>query len=149
MAAADECARLRRAAGAESGPSITHARSPRHHEESGLASVRLPYDFDAAADARRAQVIMSYASWREARGDAYRDPAGEAKPKDQAFLDHVGAEFQKTITAEIEKLRQMLEGQNGRDASKSRCCRAGGALFDPTRPCPLTIDLARDDFSSS
>ena len=34
-----------------------------------------------------------------------------------ASLLAVGAEFQKTITAEIEKLRQMLEGQDGAPAT--------------------------------
>lgn len=35
------------------------------------------------------------------------------KPKDMAFLQQVGAEFQKTITQEIATLRQMLEGHEG------------------------------------
>jgi hypothetical protein len=33
------------------------------------------------------------------------------KPKDQAFLDQVGPEFQKNITNEVATLRRMLEGQ--------------------------------------
>src|SRR3989442_10449682 len=32
-------------------------------------------------------------------------------PKDQAFLDHVGPEFQKHITSEVATLRGMIEGQ--------------------------------------
>jgi uncharacterized protein YndB with AHSA1/START domain len=32
-----------------------------------------------------------------------------AKPKDKAFLDHVLAEFEKTITGEVATLRQMIE----------------------------------------
>jgi uncharacterized protein YndB with AHSA1/START domain len=35
------------------------------------------------------------------------------KPKDMAFLEQVGGEFHKTITSELAKLRQMLEGQEG------------------------------------
>ena len=91
---------------------------------------------------------------RRAQGDHdLRVPGGEPaaathieirlakpKPKDQAFLDQVGAEFQKTITAEIETLRQMLEGQDG-SAGRGRradAAGAGGALPDPARPRPLT-----------
>lgn len=58
------------------------------------------------------KVIMSYAFSEETRGTTHIEiRLAKPKPKDQAFLDHVGAEFQKTITAEIETLRQMLEGQ--------------------------------------
>ena len=39
------------------------------------------------------------------------------KPKDKAFLEQVGAEFQKTITSEVATLRQMLEGQEGAPAA--------------------------------
>ena len=35
------------------------------------------------------------------------------KPKDKAFLEHVCAEFQKTITGEVATLRRMLEEQKG------------------------------------
>jgi hypothetical protein len=59
------------------------------------------------------KVIMSYAFLEEKPGATHIEiRIARPKPKDQAFLDHVGAEFQKTITAEIEKLRQMLEGQH-------------------------------------
>jgi hypothetical protein len=64
------------------------------------------------------------------------------KPKDQAFLDHVGAEFQKTITAEIEKLRQMLEGRDAGHGRRADAAGAGGALPDRAGPRPLTM-LAR------
>ncbi len=39
------------------------------------------------------------------------------KPKDQAFLEQVGAEFHKTITSEVATLRRMLEGQEGAPAA--------------------------------
>ena len=35
------------------------------------------------------------------------------KPKDKAWLDQVGAEFQKNITREVATLRLMLERQKG------------------------------------
>ena len=58
-----------------------HERSPRHHRGgAGLASVRLPHDFDAAADARCPQGDhVLRVPGGEARGDAYRDPTGKAE----------------------------------------------------------------------
>jgi hypothetical protein len=73
------------------------------------------------------KVIMSYAFLEENPGATHIEiRLARPKPKDQAFLDHVGAEFQKTITAEIEKLRQMLEGQDG----------APAAVEEPMLPVP-------------
>ena len=73
------------------------------------------------------KVIMSYAFLEEKPGATHIEiRLARPKPKDQAFLDHVGAEFQKTITAEIEKLRQMLEGQDG----------APAAVEEPMLPVP-------------
>ena len=65
------------------------------------------------------KVIMTYAFSEEKPGAARTSRSGVArpKPKDQAFLEHVGAEFQKTITAEVATLRQMLEGQDGAPAA--------------------------------
>jgi hypothetical protein len=63
------------------------------------------------------KVIMSYAFLEPKPGTTHIEiRLVKPKPKDQAFLDHVGAEFAKTITAEIEKLRLMLEGQDGAPA---------------------------------
>jgi hypothetical protein len=63
------------------------------------------------------KVIMSYAFIEETRGATHIEiRLAKPKPKDQAFLDHVGAEFQRTITAEVEVLRQMLEGQAAQPA---------------------------------
>jgi hypothetical protein len=39
------------------------------------------------------------------------------KPKDQAFLEQVAPQFQKTITSEVATLRSMLEGQQGAPAA--------------------------------
>lgn len=73
------------------------------------------------------KVIMSYAFQEEKPGATHIEiRLARPKPKDQAFLDHVGAEFQKTITAEIETLRQMLEGQDG----------APAAVEEPMLPVP-------------
>ena len=63
------------------------------------------------------KVIMSYAFVEEQPGATHIEiRLAKPKPKDQAFLDHVGAEFHKTITAEIDKLRQMLEGADSAPA---------------------------------
>jgi hypothetical protein len=71
------------------------------------------------------KVIMSYAFLEENPGATHIEiRLARPKPKDQAFLDHVGAEFQKT-TAEIEKLRQM-QGQDG----------APAAVEEPMLPVP-------------
>ena len=71
---------------------------------------------------------MSYAFLEENPGVTHIEiRLARPKPKDQAFLDHVGAEFQKTITAEIEKLRQILEGQDGAPPA---------AVEEPTLPVP-------------
>src|ERR1035437_9121815 len=73
------------------------------------------------------KVIMSYAFLEEKPGTTLIEVRlARPKPKDQAFLDHVGAEFQKTITAEIAKLRHMLEGQDG----------APAAVEEPMLPVP-------------
>ena len=73
------------------------------------------------------KIIMSYAFLEEKPGATHIEiRLARPKPKDQAFLDHVGAEFRKTITAEIEKLRQMLEGQDGAQA----------AVEEPMLPVP-------------
>jgi hypothetical protein len=72
------------------------------------------------------KVIMSYAFLESRSATHVEIRLARPKPKDQAFLDKVGAEFQKTITAEVEKLRSMLEGQNGTPA----------AVEEPMLPVP-------------
>jgi hypothetical protein len=73
------------------------------------------------------KVTMSYAFLEPNSGATHIEiRLAKPKPKDQAFLDHVGAEFQKTITAEIEKLRLMLEGLDG----------APAAVEEPILPAP-------------
>lgn len=59
------------------------------------------------------KVIMSYAFLDETPGKTHIEiRLAKPKPKDQAFLDHVGGEFQKMITAEMAKLREMLEAKD-------------------------------------
>jgi uncharacterized protein YndB with AHSA1/START domain len=65
------------------------------------------------------KVLMTYAfsdtagSAGVASGTHIEIRVAKPKPKDKAFLEHVGAEFQKTITSEVATLRRMLEGQKG------------------------------------
>jgi uncharacterized protein YndB with AHSA1/START domain len=84
------------------------------------------------------KVIMSYAFLEENPGATHIEiRLARSKPKDQAFLDHVGAEFQKTITAEI----PANAGKTGRGAGRGRrtnAAGAGGALPDRAGPRPLT-----------
>ncbi len=95
-----------------------HAWSPRHHRGGArLASVRLSDVDHAAAHARRAQGAHDLRVREETRGTTHIEiRLAKPKPKDKAFLEQVGAEFQKTITAEIATLRQMLEGQAAQPA---------------------------------
>lgn len=60
------------------------------------------------------KVLMSYA-FRESPGGSTHVEIriAKPKPKDLAFLQHVGAEFQKTITSEFATLRRLLEGNDG------------------------------------
>src|SRR5262249_42973457 len=63
------------------------------------------------------KVLMSYA-FSDVTGAAGAEGGthielrvAKPKPKDMAFLEHVGAEFHKTITSEVATLRGMLEGR--------------------------------------
>ena len=60
------------------------------------------------------KVLMTYA-FSESTGGGTRVEIRVArpKPKDKAFLEQVGPEFQKNITSEVANLRRMLEGQQG------------------------------------
>ncbi len=63
------------------------------------------------------KVLMTYAFSESAGGGTHVEiRVAKPKPKDQAFLEQVGAQFQKTITSEVATLRQMLEGQEGAPA---------------------------------
>ncbi len=63
------------------------------------------------------KVMMTYAFSESAGGATHIEiRVAKPKPKDQAFLEKVGAEFQKTITSEVATLRRMLEGQKGESA---------------------------------
>lgn len=71
------------------------------------------------------KVILTYAFLENAGGGTHIEiRVAKPKPKDKAFLERVGAEFQKNITSEVATLRQMLEGQNG----------GAAAVGEPTLP---------------
>jgi uncharacterized protein YndB with AHSA1/START domain len=71
------------------------------------------------------KISMTYAFLDTAGGGTHIEiRVAKPKPKDKAFLEHVGAEFQKTITSEVATLRSMLEGQHG----------APGAVEEPALP---------------
>ena len=73
------------------------------------------------------KVLMTYAFLEGADGGTHVEiRVAKPKPKDRAFLEHVGAEFQKHITSEVAALRTMIEGQNGPPA----------AVEEPTLPVP-------------
>ncbi|HEY1152792.1 MAG TPA: DUF2652 domain-containing protein [Pseudolabrys sp.] len=81
------------------------------------------------------KVIMSYAFIEAAPGATHIEiRVAKPKPKDQAFLDHVGAEFHKTITAEIDKLRQMLEGADSAPAGLDEAVLPAPAPRFPAEP---------------
>jgi len=73
------------------------------------------------------KVIMSYAFMEEKPGATHIEiRLARPKPKDQAFLDHVGAEFQKNITvpSKSKSSGSCCKDRTGRrPRSKSRCCR--------------------------
>jgi uncharacterized protein YndB with AHSA1/START domain len=63
------------------------------------------------------KVLMTYRFTETDGGGTHIEiRVGRPKPKDRAFLEHVGAEFHKSITAEIATLRLMLEGRKGAPA---------------------------------
>ena len=71
------------------------------------------------------KVLLTYAFLESAGGGTHVEiRVAKPKPKDQAFLEQVGAQFQKTITNEVATLRHMLEGQEG----------APAAVEEPTLP---------------
>jgi uncharacterized protein YndB with AHSA1/START domain len=71
------------------------------------------------------KVLMTYAFLEGADGGTHVEiRVAKPKPKDRAFLEHVGAEFHKHITSEVATLRTMIEGQNGPPA----------AVEEPTLP---------------
>jgi hypothetical protein len=59
-------------------------------------------------------VILTYAFLESAGGCTHVEiRVARPRPKDRAFLEQVGAEFQKNITSEVASLRLMIEGQRG------------------------------------
>jgi uncharacterized protein YndB with AHSA1/START domain len=70
------------------------------------------------------KVILTYAFLESAGGCTHVEiRVAKPKPKDRAFLEKAGAEFQKTITSEIATLRLMIEGQ-----------KEASAVEEPTLP---------------
>jgi hypothetical protein len=64
------------------------------------------------------KVILTYAFLESAGGGTHIEiRVAKPKPKDKAFLEQAGAEFQKNITNEVATLRLMLEGQKGAQAA--------------------------------
>ena len=63
------------------------------------------------------KILMTYA-FSESAGDGTHIEIriAKPKPKDEAFLQKVGAVFHEHITAEVSALREMLEGQDGAPA---------------------------------
>jgi hypothetical protein len=56
------------------------------------------------------KILMSYAFLENADGGTHIEiRVAKSKLKDRAFLEQVGAEFERTITNEIATLRLMLE----------------------------------------
>jgi uncharacterized protein YndB with AHSA1/START domain len=71
------------------------------------------------------KVLMTYAFLENAGGGTHVEiRLAKPKPKDRAFLEHAGAEFQKKIMSEVATLRTMIEGQNASPA----------AVEEPTLP---------------
>lgn len=64
------------------------------------------------------KILMTYAFADTADGTHIEIRVAKPKPKDKAFLEHVGAEFHKTITSEIAALKRMIEGQDGGAAAE-------------------------------
>ena len=60
------------------------------------------------------KILMTYAFLPSASGGTHIEiRVAKPRPRDKAFLEQVGAEFHKNITAEVAALRLMLEGQSG------------------------------------
>ena len=66
------------------------------------------------------KVLMTYAFSEGAGGGTHIEiRVAKPKPKDRAFLEHVGPEFQKNITSEVATLRRMIEEQPGQGIEAS------------------------------
>ena len=59
------------------------------------------------------KIIMTYAFLATSSGGTRVElRVARPRPRDRAFVEHVCAEFQKTITSEVAALRLMIEGQD-------------------------------------
>jgi hypothetical protein len=60
------------------------------------------------------KIILTYGFLSSTSGGTHIEiRVAKPKPKDKAFVEQVGAEFQTTITSEVAALRLMLEGLEG------------------------------------
>ena len=73
------------------------------------------------------KILMTYAFTETAGGTHVEIRVAKPKPKDQAFLEKVGATFKEHITHEVDVLRGMLEGQPD----------SAAALEDPAIPAAM------------
>ena len=81
------------------------------------------------------KVTMTYAFSESASGGTHIEiRVAKPKPKDKAFLEQVGPEFQKNITSEVATLRLMLEGQQGAVAGVEEPALPGSAERFLTKP---------------
>jgi uncharacterized protein YndB with AHSA1/START domain/class 3 adenylate cyclase len=59
------------------------------------------------------KILMTYAFADRPNGETHVEiRIAKGKPKDKAFLDGVGAEYEKNVTVSVRNLRLMLEGQS-------------------------------------
>jgi uncharacterized protein YndB with AHSA1/START domain len=80
------------------------------------------------------KILMTYAFLPSASGGTHIEiRVAKPRPRDKAFLEQVGAEFHKNITAEVAALRLMLEGQSG----------APSAVDEPSLPASTERFLAQ------
>ena len=76
------------------------------------------------------KVILTYAFSESAGGGTHIEiRVAKPKPKDKAFLEQVGAEFQKNITNEVATLRRMLEGQQAAASLEEAALPLSGERF--------------------
>ena len=80
------------------------------------------------------KVLMTYRFSENPDGGTHIEiRVAKPKPKDIAFLEKVGAEFQKNITSEVAALRLMLEGQGSAVGEPPLPASAGRFVSQPVR----------------
>ena len=85
------------------------------------------------------KVLMTYAFTENADGGTHIEiRLARPKPEDRTFLEHVGAEFEKTITGEIAALRPMLEQEEETSGIIEEPALRAPAKRVPTQPVHTT-----------